>query len=136
MDPLKVKARDTGPVGGDSAGLSLIELIIAIAVLAVLAAIAIPIFGGVQMRGNDAAGQLAAASGATSAAIAASKAPSSLFAGTTTFPELAKGNVVSVTLTAYVEDDLSSICVQAAYSGGNFAFWDEGPGCTSVGGHD
>lgn len=88
------------------------------------------------MRSNDAAGQSAAANGATSATIAAAKEPADLVPGATTFPALVEGNVVSVALLTYVEGDLSSICVQAAYTGGNFDFWDEGPGCAAVGGHD
>ncbi|KAF2411687.1 hypothetical protein B1729_19000 [Microbacterium sp. B35-04] len=128
--------KPSGRPDRDDEGFSLIELIIVIAVLAVLVAIAIPVFGGIQMRSNDAAGQSAAANGATSAAITAAKEPSALVPGTTTFQELAEGNVVSVALLTYLEGDLSSICVQAAYTGGNFDFWDEGPGCATVGGHD
>jgi type IV pilus assembly protein PilA len=113
-------------------GFSLIELIIVIVILGILFAIAIPIFANIQKNANDSAAQSAAANAATTAAVVASKvgATEALVEGDASYAKLAKAPVSTVTVTI-TGVDLSTLCATAAVTGGNYASWSSGPGCTA-----
>ncbi|WP_243077291.1 prepilin-type N-terminal cleavage/methylation domain-containing protein [Microbacterium sp. SS28] len=134
LEAAKARREETG-----EKGFSLIELIVVIVIIGILAAIAIPIFAGIQKNANDAAAQSAAANGATSAAVTMSQTGKSA-----TDVEGAAGFSTLVTAPDTIDlaspatgTDASKICVVVSYDGGNFGSWGEGPGCiagTNAGG--
>ncbi|WP_409048533.1 prepilin-type N-terminal cleavage/methylation domain-containing protein [Microbacterium sp. HA-8] len=106
-------------------GFSLIELIVVVVILGVLAAVAIPIFSGIQDRAEESSLATIAANGASQVASAVAlgeDAPAE---------EAVLGNLsddeVTVTVTSLDGTDLDSICVEATKSG--VEPQTAGPGC-------
>ena len=130
MDAVKQRREEESEEGG----FSLIELIIVVVIIGILAAIAIPVFAGIQRNANDAAAQSAAANGATAAAILASES-GAVAADVTgnTYADLVEAPVTGVAATI-TGVDISTICVTASYTGGNFSAWRVGPGCGATAG--
>lgn len=109
-------------------GFSLIELIVVVAILGVLVAIAIPVFGNIQGTARLNAAKAVAANGATQAtALLAQASPATLIESGDANITVGWGNVVGTNGTAPTTID--GVCVWAAYTGDAAAKATSGPGC-------
>lgn len=106
---------------GAERGFSLIELIVVVAILGVLVAIAIPVFGNIQATARQNAVAAVAANGATQAtAQIANGDPATLIqSGDPAVTVAWKGGAAPTTIDA--------VCVVATHSAGETA--ESGPGC-------
>ncbi|HEY3407257.1 MAG TPA: type II secretion system protein [Propionicimonas sp.] len=112
---------------GDS-GFSLIELIVVVAILGVLVAIAIPVFGNIQGTARLNAVKAVAANGATQAtALLAQASPATLIASGDANITVGWGKVSGTAGTAPTTID--TVCVWASYTGDTAAKATSGPGC-------
>lgn len=109
-------------------GFSLIELIVVVAILGVLVAIAIPVFGNIQGTARLNATKAVAANGATQAtALLAQASPATLIASGDANITVGWGKTVGTAGTAPTTID--TVCVWASYAGDTAAKATSGPGC-------
>ncbi len=109
-------------------GFSLIELIVVVAILGVLVAIALPVFGNMQGAARLNATKTVAASGATQAtALLAQASPATLIKSGDANITVGWGKIVGTAGTA--PTTIETVCVWAAYTGDTAAKAFSGPGC-------
>jgi prepilin-type N-terminal cleavage/methylation domain-containing protein len=112
----------------EEGGFSLIELIVVVAILGVLVAIAIPVFGNIQGTARLNATKAVAANGATQAtALLAQASPATLIASGDANITVGWGKVIGTAGTAPTTID--AVCVWASYTGDTAAKATSGPGC-------
>ncbi len=121
-------ALDRRRQGSGESGFSLIELIVVVAILGVLVAIAIPVFGNIQGTARLNATKAVAANGATQAtAQLAQASEATLIASGDASITVGWGTKVGDGGSAPTSID--KVCVWAAYNGDDSAFATSGPGC-------
>ena len=109
-------------------GFSLVELIVVVAILGVLVAVAIPVFGNIQGTARLNATKAVAANGATQAtALLAQASPATLIASGDANIKVGWGKIVGTAGTA--PTTIVTVCVWASYTGDTSAVATSGPGC-------